>query len=148
MSTWLPPIMPPAVEELWLPTGHSDTSIDAYAISCLELTLQKRREDMRTMSAPVPVGLASGGFRNAGEFAGEEIRGEEGDEDEDMEHERDDDDLEEELDDMASDEFSDDAELSIMEGSERGGGQLDPYDGSEDETDDDDDDDDDLAGYL
>lgn len=150
MSTWLPPVVPAAVEELWLPTGHSDNSIDPYLISCLEVALEKRREDTRTSSAPVPMGLASAGFRTAGDFAGDEMQGEEMDEDEDMDHDREeDDDLDEDSDDIASDEFTDEADLSLMDGTGREGDHLDTYDGTDDETDEDEDeDDDDLAGYL
>lgn len=154
MSTWLPPVVPPAVEELWLPTGHSDSSIDPYLVSCLEVALEKRRDDMRCSSAAVPMGVSSTGFRPAGDSGGDEMQGEEIDEDEDMDHDREDEDEDE----IASDELSDDGDFTLMgdgrRGADpsdgwdgRGADPLDGYDGTDDETDDDDDDDD-LAGYL
>lgn len=148
MSTWLPPVVPPAVEELWLPTGHSDSSIDPYLVSCLEAALEKRRDDIRNSSAPVPMGHASAGFRPAGDSGGDEMQGEEIDEDEDMDRDREDEDEDE----IASDELSDDADFGLMGDDPRGTDLLERYGGTEDETDetDDEDDDDDnlLARYL
>lgn len=151
MSTWIPPIIPPAVEALWLPHGSVDTSIDPYVISCLEIALEKRREDIRATPATVPMGIPNVVFRPASGIQDEATRGGmDGQDDEDMDGEGGD---EGEGDEFASDQFSGDgASLGGAQGMNFADESLRQDTGSmEDDSDADDsaaDDDDGLMGYL
>lgn len=65
MSTWIPPAIPPVLEPLWLPLGHSDVSITPHAVSALEAALDKSREDVRKTAAPIPIGVMEQALQSA-----------------------------------------------------------------------------------
>lgn len=136
--------MPPTLEKLWLPRGHTDNSINPFLMSCLEDTLEKRREEIRQTQAPMPMGThRSMAFQPAGAVnARDSLQEEDPDEDDDMDAER------EEDDDLASDEITDDAEFGTPM-ADTDAPPPDEHMGDLGEDSDDlDDDDDDLAGYL
>lgn len=163
MSTWIPLVVPPAVEALWLPRGSIDIPIDPYVISCLEDALEKRREDIRAAPAPVPMGIPNVVFRPASGVQDDTTHGDVDarrdvrrdarrdarEDDEDLGGERGE---EEEGDEIASDQFSgEDAPYGGIQGMRFAEESLRQDTGSmDDDSDGDDsvDDDDGLTGYL
>lgn len=139
MSVWVPPAMPATLEEMWLPQGHNESSINPYLVSCLEEALEKRRNDVRDTPAPMAMGTHRAMvFRPAGDDVRGSPRQDDGiDEDEDMDVGREEDDEE-----LASDEISDDGGFGTPRG------DVDGDDDMDDLEDSDADDEDDLASFL
>lgn len=140
MSTWIPPVNPPPLPSHYLPLGAVDTSIDAALVADLELALEKRQTDLRSVSAPAPMGHVPLAFRARERYRSSGV---EVDEDEDMREPV----LDEDPDQIASDEFSEGGE-PLEDGADADMDDEDDDLVDDDNEDDDDDDDDDLAGYL
>lgn len=131
--------MPPTLEKLWLPRGHTDSGISPELVLCLEEAVDKRLNDIRNTQARMPLGTHRNmDFQQAG-AADHQLLQEEQQEAGDVEREDDDE--------VASDEMSDDAEYGNQMVGPEGATADQVMDELEDDSDDVDDDDD-LAAYL
>lgn len=66
MSNWLMSSAPPISDKMMLPAGLGEATVNFQEVSQLELALQRRREDVGYISAPVAIGLRTSERMNAG----------------------------------------------------------------------------------